>query len=104
MSAAENLVGLTLRGDRTKTEWDVVERLALAQGLTPGAFSAAYRVRSKEGREAFMKASDLAMLSQGSDPMQNLVRATSSFNFERTVLDHCAGNRLDKIVTALDAG
>lgn len=53
-----------------------------------------------------MKASDvgLFMMGQAADPLQSMISATTAHNFERAVLDHCHGNSMDRVVTALDYG
>ncbi len=71
---------------------------------TPGQFSVGYRVIREDGLEGFMKASDLSMAFDKDDPIKALREMASGHEFERTILDRCRGNRLDKVVTALDSG
>lgn len=82
----------------------MLEQIKLQSSLTPGQFSVGYRVKSVSGKEGFLKASDIGMLLGSQDPVQKLLDATTAHQFERSVLEHCRGNRLDKIVTAIDSG
>lgn len=103
-SAAANLVGQTLVGERRKQTWTVTEQVAALPGHTPGHFSVAYKCRSDNGVDAFLKASDIGLLMGTGDALESLMRATSAHSFERSVLDHCNGNNMDRVVTALDYG
>ncbi|UYY59513.1 protein kinase domain-containing protein [Sphingomonas sp. S2-65] len=53
-----------------------------------------------------MKASDLSKVlgADPSDMVGNLLKATQAHQFERDILEHCFGNRMDRVVTALDFG
>lgn len=104
MGAAKNLTGMTLRGNRSGHDWTVEEQVKLETSLTPGQFSVGYRVLRNDGLEAFMKASDLSMAFEKDDPLRALREMTTGHEFERSILEHCRGNRLDKVVTALDSG
>jgi hypothetical protein len=70
---------------------------------TGGNFSKAYLVE-KEGRRAFLKAIDLTKPLREANVMAALHRVTSEHQFEVSILDLCAGARLDRIVVALDSG
>jgi eukaryotic-like serine/threonine-protein kinase len=102
--AAGSLRGQVLVGERRKQRWTVTEEVSMVPGHTPGHFSVAYKCKSDEGQEAFMKASDLGLFLAANDPLESLVRASNAHSFERSVLDHCRGNRMDRVVTALDYG
>lgn len=104
MGGASHLSGKTLVGDRAKRTWTVLEALKLEPGLSSGQFSVGYKVRGDDGSEGFLKASDLSMALDKSDPVQSLLEVTAAHQFERSILEHCGGNRLDKVVTALDSG
>lgn len=104
MSGASNLVGKTLKGQRKNATWKVVSQLNLSPGLTPGGFSVGYHVEGQNGERAFLKASDLSIALKAGDPVKALMEATTAHQFERSILEHCSGNRLDKVVTALDSG
>lgn len=51
-----------------------------------------------------MKASDVSMALGDEDPVKKILDLTNAHQFERSILEHCGGNRLDKVVTALDSG
>ena len=105
MSAAENLLGRVLHGARRGNQWRVTEKLSLEAGLSPGHFSVGYIVEDENRNQAFMKASDLGMFTRdGADFLTGLQRAVGAHAFERQILDHCHGNRMDRVVTALDYG
>lgn len=70
---------------------------------TGGHFSKAYRVE-KDGRTAFLKAIDLTRPLEEADVMSALHRVTSAHQFEVSILNLCAGAKLDRIVIALDSG
>jgi eukaryotic-like serine/threonine-protein kinase len=104
MGGASHLLGKTLVGDRARRTWTVTEQLKLTPGLSPGQFSVGYKVKGDDGSEAFLKASDVSMALNKEDPVKALLEVTSAHQFERSILEHCRGNRLDKVVTALDSG
>lgn len=104
MGGASELLGQTLTGEQTKSEWTVVEKIGSEASATPGHFSISYKVRNADGVEAFMKAADMGMAFRSPDPARKLQFAIESHNFERTILDLCRGSRFDRVVTALDSG
>jgi len=64
-----------------------------------------YLVKDDNDEQAFLKAADLGMFSNGhDDPLLVLQQAFNAHVFERNVLDHCRGNNMDRVVTALDYG
>jgi eukaryotic-like serine/threonine-protein kinase len=103
MGAAQKLIGRKLNGRRGGS-WDVLEMVTPANDLTPGQFSICYRVMSPSGHEAFLKASDLDLLTEDADLFERITMAVNAHNFERTILDHCHGSNMDRVVTALDYG
>lgn len=104
MSAAKQLVGLDLKGSRKGQTWRVKELKSVGRGHTPGQFSIGYEVENEHGKSAFLKASDISMAMQSDDPVKALQEVTTAHEFERSILEHCEGNRLENVVTALDAG
>jgi eukaryotic-like serine/threonine-protein kinase len=105
MSAAEHLVGLELKGRRSGRFWKVTEKIGFSQGLSQGHFSVAYSAVGDDGTTVFVKASDLGMFGRaGEDVLIALAAALNAHNFERQILDHCRGNNMDRVVTALDYG
>jgi serine/threonine protein kinase len=102
---AESLVGYELPG-RSKNKWSVLERLSKEQEERSGFFySVGYRVKSDDGREAFLKVTDLDLLT---DEAHSLLERTSAaiqaHTFERKILEHCKGNNMDRVVVAVDFG
>lgn len=111
MGAAAHLSGQTLRGTRrspitgTSTDWTVHDRLTgNDEMLTPGQFSIGYLVKGSDGREAFMKASDLDLVTGDGDVVSKILGAAQAYKFERDILDYCQGNNMDRVVTAIDYG
>src|ERR1700694_233801 len=111
MGAAQHLTGLTFEGTKKvpsaggPSRWTVAERLTLQDDLTPGQFSVGYRVQDQGGRQAFMKVSDLDLLTGDEvDILQRITVAAGAHKFERSILDHCRGSNMDRIVTAIDYG
>ncbi|NKB43255.1 MAG: hypothetical protein GKS03_03150 [Alphaproteobacteria bacterium] len=104
--ACDDLVGATVEGTQKPGSWHVVEKIVRSKGASGGNFSVGYRVRHDDGTEAFMKATDLALLAQNSNmPLVDRIQhATYQYQFERDVLLLCRGNNLDKIVLAMDHG
>jgi serine/threonine protein kinase len=103
---AENLVGRELPG-RNKTKWTVIERLSIEQEESSGGlfYSIGYKVRSHEGRSAFMKVTDLDLLTDEAHSLLERTKvAIQAHAFERQILDHCRGQNMDRIVVALDFG
>lgn len=98
-SPAAHLAGLTLPGD-----WFVVEPVARGKDQTGGHFSHGYRVRHKDGTEAFLKALDYSRALKSPDPARLLQAMTSAFNFERDLLTKCQEKKLRRIVRPLNTG
>lgn len=77
--------------------------------LTGGFFSVGYLVSKGTGKnkeEGFLKAFDIASLLQnhGNDLLRTIQEVTTSFNFERDMLEYCKSARMTKIVRAVDDG
>ncbi|WP_375210089.1 protein kinase domain-containing protein [Hyphomonas jannaschiana] len=103
---ASNLEGRVLEGKKNGLLWTVGKKLE-AKPTSGGTFSVCYPVTGKDQKKAFLKATDVSLLTHGAgalDPLQRIHRATSEHLFERQILDLCNGNRMDKIVAALDYG
>jgi eukaryotic-like serine/threonine-protein kinase len=101
---AENLVGHELRG--RKKIWKVIERLSKDQSDRTGIFySIGYKVESQDGHIAFMKVTDLDLLTDSSYSVYERTRvAIQAHEFERKILEHCRGNNMDRVVVAVDFG
>lgn len=105
MAASEKLEGTNIVGTRNGTTWKVGPLNKTSATLTPGQFSYSYIVEDPNGKKAFLKASDIGLFtSRGADALDAIQLAINAHNFERKILDHCHGNNMDKIVTALDYG
>jgi serine/threonine protein kinase len=106
MGIAERLVGHELPGRRANTRWTVLERISSEHEERSGmVYSVGYRVKSNEGREAFMKVTDLDLLTdQSYSILERAHVAVQTHKFEREILEHCRGNNMDRIVVAIDYG
>lgn len=105
MGVASNLIGLELTGLRRKSTWTVVEKLELDEEVTPGQFSVGYKVKSNDGQEAFLKASDCDLLTNDdADFTGRMMAGLMRFDAEKRILEHCNGNNMDRVVTAIDYG
>jgi eukaryotic-like serine/threonine-protein kinase len=96
---AEQLAGLTLEDG-----WTVVRLIPKEPGSTGGNFSSGYVVRSKDGKEAFLKALDYSRALRSPDPALALQKLTAAFNFERDLLFQCKSKGLSRIVHAIAEG
>jgi eukaryotic-like serine/threonine-protein kinase len=104
LGIAENLVGHELPG-RNRTKWTVIERFSRDEDLTGSFYSIGYKVKSSEGREAFMKVTDLDLLTDGTYSLLDRMKvAVQAHTFERQILEHCRGNNMDRIVVPVDFG
>ncbi len=99
------LEGMTLKGLKRGSSWNVLEKIDRKLGSTGGTFSVGYLVEDEAGEKAFMKATDIGLLVRGNGGLlQKLNRATYEQTFERKFLDVCHGNNMDRIVRCLDYG
>jgi len=99
LTPAEKLEGMEL-----PNAWTVTERILKRPGATGGHFSVGYKVRHKDGLEAFLKALDLSDAFAADDPLRELQLLTETFNFERDLLERCKANNLKNVVTAIEEG
>jgi len=68
-------------------------------------FSIGYKVRSGDGRNAFMKVTDLDLLTDDAAGIyERMTVALQQHGFERQMLEHCRGNNMDRIALAIDFG
>lgn len=105
MSAACNLEGQTLTGERAGKQWIVQKQIQFAEGQSPGHFSVGYRVTDEAGEAAFLKAIDLRMSALGDAGfLERLKSKVDAHTFERQVLDYVRGANMDRVVVALDYG
>ena len=99
-------------GENVGTGWRVVAPLgwdASTGGTidhyngTGGHFSVAYIVE-KDGRRAFLKAIDFTSALHAPDVVRELQRIVEAHSFEARILNICQGERMDRIVIALESG
>src|SRR5579859_3175810 len=100
---ASNLVGHDLNG------WAVINKISKDPNGTGGAFSSAYMVKHKDGREAFLKAINIGyamnmFLPIGGRRNEILKDITENFEQEVALLKACGHKRFDRIVVAIDEG
>lgn len=98
MNAAERLEGMTLEGG-----WKVVRKIPHVPS-SGGAFSVAYIVKDKDGKEHFLKALDFSEAFNAEDPARELQKLTESYNHERDILEHCKDRKLSRVVLAVTHG
>lgn len=104
MGIAQYLEGRQLKG-RSRTLWTVGERLSSDQEDSGMFHSVGYKVRSDDGRDAFMKVTDLDLLTDSEcSPFERTQAAIQAHTVERQMLEHCKGNNMDRIVVAVDYG
>lgn len=94
-TAAEMLQGKVING------WTVVSQIGTYAGMSGGNFSTGYQVE-KDGRTAFMKATDLHNAFLNS--IEAMGDTIDQFRFERDVLKFCSDERLSGIITMYEAG
>ncbi|QYM79668.1 protein kinase [Horticoccus luteus] len=99
---ASNLVGHDLNG------WIVTKKISKFGG-TGGAFSSAYLVQHKDGRDAFLKAINIGyamnmFLPTGKRRNEILQDITENFEHEVDLLEACDTKRLDRVVVAIEEG
>ena len=70
---------------------------------TGGNFSVPYIVE-RDGKRAFLKAIDLTSAMKAVNVLKELGKITSAHNFEATLLEICQGERMDRVVVALESG
>jgi serine/threonine protein kinase len=109
----EHLAGAwKLLGTHLSTGWKIVETVGwdplTGKGSdhyngTGGHFSVPYIVE-KEGRRAFLKAIDLSSAMQAPNVLEELHQITSAHSFEARLLKICEGEKMDRVVVALESG
>jgi serine/threonine protein kinase len=99
-SPAERLEGLVLEGG-----WKVLKLIERPPGDSGGFFSQRYKIESKDGTRAFLKALDYTeALMSSDDPARVLEALTAAFNYERDLLSHCKQKALDRVVSVIADG
>jgi eukaryotic-like serine/threonine-protein kinase len=103
----EDVPAAHLTGRQLNDGWRVVGPLNRAVRPTGGFFSYSYSVGHDDGREAFMKALNIAAalaLAPGGDVLAQLKMFADTFAFERDLLAHCVDKRLSRIIKLLAHG
>ena len=84
--------------------WDPKEPFAPDHyGGTGGHFSVAYVVE-KDGKKAFLKAIDFTMAMESPNITATLEKILSEHKFETEILEICAGERMNRVVVAIESG
>jgi len=102
----ELLLDIEIQGEKRPGIWRVVEKYVKDIKGTGGNFSVGYKAIHEDGTEAFLKATDIGLLKRHSS-QSALVKMSEALNeqtFERTILEICHGNNMDRVVHALDYG
>lgn len=90
------------------SEWHVVKKLAgpdCSRNETGGNFSTCYIVE-KDGVSAFMKVLDIAKIVNRSqqNPAVAMQRASTEFNYEKSLSELCMNRKVSKVVHYIDSG
>lgn len=97
-----------LLGSMLPDGWVVTERLERGPNLTGAAGSVGYRVETRDGQRAFLKALDLTWaLRRTANPseMTTMVEfVTAAYNHERDLLRRCRNQRMRRVVSAITDG
>ena len=97
---AENL----LNASRLDGGWKVIEKVPKSPAATGGTFSVGYIVINKSGKRAFLKALDFSEALRQPNTTIVLQSLTSTFNYERMLLDQCRSKNLDRVAVSIDDG
>ena len=85
--------------------WTVLELARTFHEGSTGGFSIGYNVQHDNGTKAYMKASDISLLTDENGTfVERMLSAAMQHTFERDILEHCQGNNMDRVVLALDYG
>jgi len=81
-----------------------VKKIPFPPSATGGSFSHCYKVKSTDGKEAFLKALDYSRALRSGDPAAELQKLTAAYIFERDILELCNNKGLDRVVRAIKSG
>ncbi|WP_313196153.1 serine/threonine-protein kinase [Shinella zoogloeoides] len=111
--SVENLAGAwRLLGVTLASGWKIIEPVGWDPSTgnradhyngTGGNFSVAYVVE-RDGHRAFLKAIDLTSALSAVNVLEELHQITSAHSFEARILKICEGERMDRVVIALESG
>jgi len=102
----DELLGKTVTGVKRGGSWKIIEKVERRPDGSGGTFSVGYFAVHDDGTEAFVKATDIGLLTRFSsaDALTKMGQAIFEQNFERRILDICQGGNLDRVVHAIDYG
>lgn len=107
-SPCELMLGRKVKGVRkAQGEWTITDKVERRPDSSGGTFSVGYLATHSDGTLAFVKATDIGLLSGRRDhsgALELIVKASSEQSFERQILDVCRGNNMDRVIHAIDYG
>jgi serine/threonine protein kinase len=93
-----------LEGKKIK-RWTVIKRRIKTPDDNSGYFSTCYEVEDDEGKKAFLKAYNYIYAFKGSAGSADTLKfMTENFTYERDLLNLCSGQRMRRVVVAIDSG
>lgn len=96
-----------LEGTELANGWKVISKVQQNTTATGGKFSISYVVERKAGKTtntAFLKVLNLRQALSHQDPLREIQRLTTSFNFERETLTLCKNKRLKRVAMLIEDG
>ena len=103
-NAAENLLGVTLKG-----RWKILERVDHGDEHTGSTFSVGYRAEdlNKRGETVFIKVLNLGKILQYTPPAEfisEMARCSTKFAYEQKILTKCKSKQMQHVVLPIDDG
>jgi serine/threonine protein kinase len=95
---------LALEGRDLGGGWTVGKLVKAGPVGSGGNFSICYLARKDNEIDGFVKVFDFRSAIESPDLMRELQYMTSSYNYERDLLDYCRDNKIRKVVIALKHG
>jgi eukaryotic-like serine/threonine-protein kinase len=95
---------LSLEGTKLNGGWTVGKLVRAGPVGSGGNFSICYLAHHNDGAEGFLKAFDFRRAFESVDTLRTLQQLTTSYNFERDLLEICRNKRMNKIVVAKSNG
>lgn len=93
-----------LTGIQLPSGWKIGDTVYIPPTATGGNFSVGYHIEKDTGEKAYLKALDFSGAMAQPDFTIALQGMLEAYNFERELLLRCRDRRLDRIVTAIEAG
>jgi eukaryotic-like serine/threonine-protein kinase len=86
-------------------QWTVIKRRMKTADDHSGYFSACYEVENEKGQKAFLKAYNyLYAFGRSAGSADVLKFMTENFTYERDLLALCSGQKMRRVVVAIDSG